>query len=820
MNTFRQIPRVTELDEAAYTIEILQDQKWIHFDNLVLLNHGGFVGGNIIKNLEYHRPTASLNGHFIKDGKRYTANIFIAVNQNGFIGTLSEINGESLVVRGAKSYSETFKTVRCLLKHEESEFSPWLDLSISSSWVFEVEGEQPQLIIRYMLGEFDISNRVRVTHVDHKTGVTTLEMVQAILLSQMTFDPIIDQAHFKIDLQFGGEEFNGKLNIDDKEYKWNGLLKDESKENKRKFLMDNIPSFISDSGANISASSMEQRSETKMSGETLSVQDLDNVNSITVTINDEGDEVTYDAAQSRAGEFFNKGLINGLEEKWLKKLFGKPYNLPEKAEEVFQKNKPFFADNSVLGTGQLLYGNLKDNADYEKVMKKVDPEALEARWETLGQSQDSAPEYQKVTNQMYIQGYRYAVPGIQAYLKDDPYEWGDKYYKYLVSESTLLTWQIQIASAQFTNTTQRMYEWFTKMSILSPEDSSHPEDMLSTVFSALLGVQYTKVLWDEKLSPIMEQVIENAINGSYEEFDDFQKEEYEKNKKVIQEMIEIYGGDFSHFARQITYTLTNRGLKTLEKSVFQWMGDELFIDTMGSPLSAAKFKQWEELTKTKRGFGILKGIGWAFGAGAVIYGIFNLSKKPQDFNVVVTELSLGAVGINFMVRGIQNLMDLGIGSWMRRVALQGDSGLASFAGDLAQWFSKDSRIVAQSRAGKFFTKILGKNSGEFFLKRMGPAFAIFGVVLTSSALVRSIQNGDIPNIIFDSLNVFFALAEMTLLFLQIGGVAWAGPVGLAVAAIGIVIIIVQTIFNWLRPKPNPVKDFVEGPMKEDNLLYT
>jgi hypothetical protein len=210
---------------------------------------------------------------------------------------------------------------------------------------------------------------------------------------------------------------------------------------------------------------------------------------------------------------------------------------------------------------------------------------------------------------------------------------------------------------------------------------------------------------------------------------------------------------------------------------------------------------------------VLKGVGYALGGAVIIFGIFMNSQRPADFNSAVQDMSLGILALGALTKSIETVMNVGMGNWMRNYAVHNDGRLAEFAGDLAKWFSKNGEVVPVGRCGKFFTAIFGDNAATFFAKRMAPALAIMGLVLCSVSLFHAIQSGNTADIVFDSLFVFFALADSTLMFLSMGGFAWAGALGFGVAIAGLILVIVNILYNILVPKPDPVKDFVHGPMK-------
>jgi hypothetical protein len=61
---------------------------------------------------------------------------------------------------------------------------------------------------------------------------------------------------------------------------------------------------------------------------------------------------------------------------------------------------------------------------------------------------------------------------------------------------------------------------------------------------------------------------------------------------------------------------------------------------------------------------------------------------------------------------------------------------------------------------------------------------------------------------------------VVLIGLELMSVGWAGPVGLAVAVVGVIVILVQFIWNLIDPPPpppDPITDFVNGPMVQQGF---
>jgi hypothetical protein len=207
-------------------------------------------------------------------------------------------------------------------------------------------------------------------------------------------------------------------------------------------------------------------------------------------------------------------------------------------------------------------------------------------------------------------------------------------------------------------------------------------------------------------------------------------------------------------------------------------------------------------------------------AGFLIYTIVEDAKQPQTPKQIITEVNAGILALAILVKGIEKMMSLGVGRALQNFALRGQGGGYKFAGDLATWFQEGGKVVPVGKSGRAFVAIFGETSAAFMARRIGPAMAVAGLVLSAILLYDSIKSGIVRNIVFEALSTFFALATVVLIGLELMSVAWAGPVGLAVAAIGVIIILIQFIWNLIDPPPpppDPITDFVNGPMVDHHF---
>ena len=777
-----------------YDLEVYDGDEWVPHGQLAVLNDAITHDGTHVHTIDYHgaNHTVLLRGK--ADDAAYLARLDFTACGTAFVGTISENGQDAQPVRGVE-YEQIYDTRRHLKSDPYAPFQPWETFTIRSAWV------DKELVITYLLGKEDISSRVRVVKVDRQKGETTLEMVPQ-------FDPPFKANGFEIVLVSGTRSFTGVYTDEDRnDYVWAGQT--EAK--------------LAASRAAVFSAAHESRDVLAKAAApvtTMSFQDLDNISSIQVLLGPDNKPYTVDYAQTTTGSFFNKCLTNALDKKWLDGIFGHGYSVPAGVQKVADTNSAFFKDKSVLSTGQMLYDTLSTSPTYKDLMKRVNATAMETAWKDMGKSDTLGVTYQTVSNDLYIQGYREGVKQMQPYLEDNPEKWAEGYYGWLTSTNNLLTWQIQVASKEFDNVKTRMYEWYVKLQVLAP-DKDYGKRFMTIAYSALLGVNYSKAGWDNDLKPFLQALIENALSGKVDPavMDQLQQQAAKENQELLKQLITTTD-QIIDLVDGIAAALTAYQLK---KSLQQLAGDPEAQRLIQQQLTGPQYEAWSQLTAKGKIGGILSMLFYGASAGFLLYTLAEDTKNPQTPKRVLEEINLGMLSLALLVKGVERLMSLGVGKFVEAWAARSDSAFATFAGEFALWFKEGGKVVPVGKAGKAFVAIFGENVSEFMARRMGPALAVVGLVLTSFQLYEAIKSGNVRNIIFESLNTFFALASVVLIGLELLSVAWAGPVGLAVAAIGIIVVLIQFIWNLFdppKPPPDPITEFVNGPMVAQGFATT
>ncbi|UOZ10656.1 hypothetical protein [Amycolatopsis sp. WQ 127309] len=773
--------------DHVYDIEVYDGTDWVPGGRLVVLRDMVMHGDEHVHTVDYHGPNHALLIRGKADDPTFQARLNLTDCGTALVGTIATGGGAPQAVRGT-ALTQVYRTERQPKEALSPAFEPWDDFSISSAW------DGNELKITYLLGEVDVSDRVRVSKVDRAKGETTLEMVPQ-------FEPPFQQDAFTIVLASGNHSFTGTLtDAETNDYEWRGGTKP-------------APALAAARAARPARA--KALAAVAAPAATRSLQDLDNISSIQVVTDGKGNQITVDFAQTTCGGYFNKCLVNALDAQWIEGIYGHAYTLPTGVKAVFTDSQQFFHEYAVLGTGQMLYDNLGSSDQYKDVLNRIKPDAMTAVWRDMGTSTTAGPLYQEASSALYIQGYRDGVALMKPYLDDNPQQWAADYFTWLTDTANLLTWQIQIASKQFDNVKTRMYEWYVKLQVLAP-DSDYGKRFMTVAYSALLGVNYSKALWSEDLKPFLLALIENAIAGKVDPavMDQVQQQAALENQELLKSLITTADTGLQ-LVDAIAAALTAYKLKQTLQQAAQ---NPALAAAVGQQLGPKQYQAWSNLTKAGKAGGLLSMLFYGASAGYLIYSIAQDGKGSQTPKTVVEELNMGILALGMLVKGIEKLMSLGVGRFLENFAAGGQGGaFRAFAGDLALWFQEGGKIVPVGKAGKAFVAVFGENSAEFMARRIGPAMAICGLVLAAFTLYAAIKSGDERDIVFESLNAFFALATVVLIGFELMSFAWAGPVGLAIAVIGVLVVLTQFIWNQIdppKPPPDPITQFVGGPMAQ------
>lgn len=808
--------------------------RWRAAGALAVFPNTAFLDNEKLHNVEFHEETNSLLFSFDRGRVRRAGRLYFNRDQGAFVGTVTNAKGKVSAVRGTGSIV-LYNTRRRLKSDPNAEFVPWLDLKIENRWVnddpsFMKSAEAARLVTSYVLGSEDVSSRTAVTG-DRARGEITIELVPSLEFGGK-------KDRFVIVLASVGSFKGTYTDANRAEYEWEGTITSATLARNTADVATFAP--YDRPLPRASATGPRARAKAPAPPLVLTDQDLDNVTSLYQVTTRDGGTRTVDVAQMRTGEFFNLSLINGLPQPLLNQLTG-GLQVPAAVKPLFDQYQPFFRKYSYLATGQLLYDTLRNDPAHQASVARISPQALADGWKKLGMDET----YATVSQQLYLEGFRSAVPGLQPFLRDDPAKRALSYYRFLTNPATLGFFQTQVASSTFGNVKERIYEWYVKLSVLDPglhtfspsgevdapgggsgEKATLGQQMLAVAFSALVGVMYNQARFvEDTIGPVLQPVLENAADGRidvsrYLSGKDMQ-EGAAATRDTLQQMIRVFDGGIVNFATNLASVLTiraayaranNTSLPPLADS-----GDEVFeglalLFEEGSP----ERTRWESFRAV--GGGILGGLLYTAGAVGLLYQLVQDAKTPGITpNKIITEIGLGVFSLALAVKGASYFLTLGVGDWLRRQSLSITGFLSESAGELSRWFTPRG-VQPTGRLGKAFTALFGESETVFFARRLGPALGVFGVVVSAVALGRDIKAGAVREIVFDSVGVFFSVVDAGIIGVDLlVGFAWAGPVGVAVAVAGLLVGLAQFIWSVIdppKPPADPVDQFISGPLKD------
>ncbi|MCI0394926.1 MAG: transposase, partial [Chloroflexi bacterium] len=738
------------LHNRRFSCQVWDGEKWADQGELALFENTGFLQGEKLYNLYYHPETQSVIYSFGKGDAHRSGRLYMTQDHRAFSGTMQRgAMGSLLMVHGTIAPT-VFNTQR--EKKSTSQFVDWQTFTLGSEWVDEQTGKILKAI--FLLGSTDISNRTAVTNVHQ--WQTTIQM-------QPDTNPFGGQDQFTIVVDYRGQSFVGTYTDENGTvYDWKGTAQDASTQ----ATTADAASFVALDGKPqlqpvhpmFMTAAARAADDT---GPDLSIQDLMNVSSINSVVV-KGQTQVLDTAQVQTGKYFQSILINSLTgtdsqgNTWISDFFGDKQPLPANVQTVMDAHQPFYQATAVMNLGQMLHDSLLNDPAHKDVVARIDNDKLAAAWKALGTNKDYAAQ----SSALYIEGYRDGVPGIQPYLGDNAKNWADQLYNQITSDDFLNTWAVQVASEEFKNVKQQMYEWYVQLLVLDPDNVDQANQMLSTTFAVVIGSAFNQTKWTEDLKPYLSQAIQNMLEGDTTLFQDaILQHNAEAMREILKKMISGFDSQ-EEFLDQLVNAL----------NIWANMPANANRSVVRAGPDLAEMFDVFKTIRVQAGQ-VLTSLMFAAGAGYLIYELV----ADKDLNPV-QEIGLGLLATGFVVKSIEKLLATQLGAWFSKPLEEGASRFTRVAKNIGKWFTEGGVEV-----DNWATKLLGKSSAEFFAARLGPALAVVGIAVAAWQLAQDIEVGDVRDIVFDSLNTFFALGDLVFIGLEMFSFAWAGPVGLALA---------------------------------------
>ncbi|KAF9503888.1 hypothetical protein BS47DRAFT_736633 [Hydnum rufescens UP504] len=218
-------------------------------------------------------------------------------------------------------------------------------------------------------------------------------------------------------------------------------------------------------------------------------------------------------------------------------------------------------------------------------------------------------------------------------------------------------------------------------------------------------------------------------------------------------------------------------------------------------------KRWEKISKAWNKFkGGVKAVFAHLALVACAAALIAVAAGQWGAVDPAVRVYLGLEAFAYALRGLKLFASTTLGKLIKTKLL--DNKL--FLERVGEWFSKEG-VPKDIPGASILGKLVGKNV-KVFLKRLGAVLAVAMVVVCAFDFKHALDTGD-PLEIAESA-IFLVLAIIDVAVVATGMVAnvlgasavaaCAGPIGLAFAAVGLVVAIVFFIIQLLNPKPPPI----------------
>lgn len=529
--------------------------------------------------------------------------------------------------------------------------------------------------------------------------------------------------------------------------------------------------------------------------------ELLNINPIDVVTKD-GKQVTIDHAQQKSMEYFQNILIGHLDSDTIETFFGSAPELPENVDKISKTYKAFYDQYATVNMAQILYDNCRNTGSEQQkaACNRIQTDEIQTRWSKAAQDD---PDYSAQANALYLEGYRDGVQTIIPYLEKGSY-WAEELANYLKSDTFLNMWRVQIASLLYDNVRDRIYSFYSKLLVLdgSENGQDRAKDVLNVLLSSVVNVAGFLAVYTEETEKDIEAILIaeiESVTKAPEKLPDTIKELAQLYQDVVATFgsVHLFSASFIKAIAKLARS-TPQAAEAPLVSLVPLVGDELANENHN-------FQNiWKNVNRTN----ICKLFSATLSAASTAFLIYNMvttgQKEKISFEDVVMELSMGEVALTTLIKGCEYIMESKLGGWIASKLTGSTTTFGRFAEGFSKWFTEEG-ISSESALAKFF----GKNSRTFCQRFLAPAMIITAIVLGSLILMSAIKTGETREIVLDALNLFALVGELVSWGIAMFGFSWGGPLGVAFAVIGGIVLLVQLIWSWISPPKGPVEVYVD-----------
>lgn len=480
------------------------------------------------------------------------------------------------------------------------------------------------------------------------------------------------------------------------------------------------------------------------------------------------------------------------------------------AKKVFQNNTDYFEEH----LAEYISGMLQKSYSQQQDVPVSDRLAYNS-WDMIKANSnihlaEKGEKFKALMDRLYSIATHYCQNGLFSAYKNEGERWARDLIKYYSDDSVLnnlvLSFKIQESGqSSFSKAMQKVYNTINKVRALNiASDSSIKEEELAEFERTLYGAVYTGFAMSMSWGKQNEK---NSVLSNSQNFEDV--------AQLLAANSTFWQGFFEqNNPEQFRLTLSALELEsyTLQDETANQLIIEKYPDLGGGGIES------RSLDSSLSTLALLLGIGhftWA---------------TATERDALFSPLSLMDLGLSFVGTGLTIVISFQV--LLNRVSMfifgNGEPLINAIAVNMGKFSQFISNLCGK---GKFLNNIERQVVNKLFIATSTVTriieicfvgLAAVGAALAAYNLYQTVMEGDTADIIFASINMLISAVALAVSIAALMGLAIAGPLGIVIAIVGIVVMIAQWLYDLFRTPvipPSPIEDYTSQVIQPKGLAY-
>ncbi|WP_339010039.1 hypothetical protein [Aeromonas popoffii] len=501
-------------------------------------------------------------------------------------------------------------------------------------------------------------------------------------------------------------------------------------------------------------------------------------------------------------------------------------------KSIYQRNGSYFNDYMVEYVSGLLQHSYSKQKDVTVANRK-----LYNSWDmvkvnaNIQQAEKKGTDFKNIIDQLYSVATHYCQSRKLTAYKAGGENWArqliERYSNNQVLDELISSFKVQESlrpGSSFEMAMRKVYNTINKVRALNISSGSRiNENVLQEFERTLAGSVYTGLAMNTSWGHQSEKYTVLANRSNFDDVVTFLKTQSGNQRNFWNTFFNQHSPD--KFWQDLNYTGPDMNLKmfTLQDGEARQRILRKYPDLARATVSVAPtaFSGVVPANATESFLSVF----------ALLLGVGNFTwLTATDREELSNPISLMGLGVAFIDTGL-NLIQLG--KFLDKVTMfiygNGGSIIDSIAinmGKFSQFLSNLSakgthlkNVVERQIATKMFlaTQDIARVINICFV-----GLAVLGAALAAYSMYQAAMGGDVGDIIFAAINMFVATMALGISIGVVMGFAIAGPLGIIIAVIGIVVAIAQWIYESLKKAPisiDPIARYTQEYIRPRGLEY-